>query len=247
MRSKGINARYGTIFRQHAGRCGAVREDHDGAQVQVARGMRHGLANGLGNRQAFALPDAAEAAAARGPSRPRPRCGTSSPPSPADTCPPRFRPRASTASVPSKMALATSLASARVGRGFSIIDSSICVAVITGRRKSSARRMICFWISGTFSGATSTPRSPRATITPSVISRMASRLSTACGFSSLAISGTALPRAAMACRARITSSAVRTKRNGDHVDALLNPKSRSASSFSVSDGMLTFVPGRLIP
>src|SRR5437588_318725 len=39
-----------------------------------------------------------------------------------------------TASVPSKMALATSLASARVGRGFSIIDSSICVAVITGLR-----------------------------------------------------------------------------------------------------------------
>ena len=58
-----------------------------------------------------------------------------------------------TASVPSKMALATSLASARVGRGFSIIDSSICVAVITGRRKSSARRIMRFWISGTFSGA----------------------------------------------------------------------------------------------
>ena len=38
-----------------------------------------------------------------------------------------------TASVPSMMALATSEASARVGRGFSIIDSSICVAVITGR------------------------------------------------------------------------------------------------------------------
>ena len=32
------------------------------------------------------------------------------------------------------MALATSLASARVGRGFSTIDSSICVAVITGLR-----------------------------------------------------------------------------------------------------------------
>ena len=41
-----------------------------------------------------------------------------------------------TASVPSKMALATSLASARVGRGFSIIDSSICVAVMTGLRQA---------------------------------------------------------------------------------------------------------------
>ncbi len=37
-----------------------------------------------------------------------------------------------TASVPSKTALATSLTSARVGDGAVIIDSSICVAVITG-------------------------------------------------------------------------------------------------------------------
>ena len=36
------------------------------------------------------------------------------------------------ASVPSNTALATSLASARVGDGAVIIDSSICVAVITG-------------------------------------------------------------------------------------------------------------------
>ncbi len=49
-----------------------------------------------------------------------------------------------TASVPSKMALATSLASARVGRGFSIIDSSIWVAVMTGLRHAEARRMTCF-------------------------------------------------------------------------------------------------------
>jgi len=37
-----------------------------------------------------------------------------------------------TASEPSKIALATSEASARVGLGFSVMDSSICVAVITG-------------------------------------------------------------------------------------------------------------------
>ena len=37
-----------------------------------------------------------------------------------------------TASVPSNTALATSLTSARVGAGATIIDSSICVAVITG-------------------------------------------------------------------------------------------------------------------
>ena len=37
-----------------------------------------------------------------------------------------------TASVPSRIAFATSDASARVGRGACTIDSSICVAVITG-------------------------------------------------------------------------------------------------------------------
>src|SRR5664280_3084660 len=47
---------------------------------------------------------------------------------------------------------------------------------------------------GTFSGATSTPRSPRATITPSEASRMASRFSMACGFSSFATSGTLRPK-----------------------------------------------------
>ena len=53
-------------------------------------------------------------------------------------------PESMTASVPSKTALATSLASARVGRGFSIIDSSIWVAMITGLRHSAARRITCF-------------------------------------------------------------------------------------------------------
>jgi hypothetical protein len=49
-----------------------------------------------------------------------------------------------TASEPSKMALATSEASARVGRGFWVMDSSICVAVMTGRRISRARAMMFF-------------------------------------------------------------------------------------------------------
>ncbi len=42
-------------------------------------------------------------------------------------------PESMTASEPSRMALATSEASARVGRGNSIMDSSIWVAVMTGR------------------------------------------------------------------------------------------------------------------
>ena len=42
-------------------------------------------------------------------------------------------PESMTASVPSRMALATSLASARVGRGSPIMLSCICVAVMTGK------------------------------------------------------------------------------------------------------------------
>ena len=53
------------------------------------------------------------------------------------------------ASVPSITALATSFTSARVGSGERVIDSSICVAVITGFPAMLQKRMISFWISGT--------------------------------------------------------------------------------------------------
>ncbi len=51
-----------------------------------------------------------------------------------------------TASAPSRIALATSEASARVGRELVIIDSIIWVATITGlalRRHSSSKRRFC--------------------------------------------------------------------------------------------------------
>lgn len=46
--------------------------------------------------------------------------------------PPAVSPESITQSVPSSTAFATSPASARVGRGAAVIDSSICVAVMTG-------------------------------------------------------------------------------------------------------------------
>ena len=48
-----------------------------------------------------------------------------------------------TQSVPSSTALATSVASARVGRGFLIMLSSICVAVITGLPACTPRVNLC--------------------------------------------------------------------------------------------------------
>ena len=55
-----------------------------------------------------------------------------------------------TASAPSKIAVATSETSARVGTGLEIIDSSICVATTTGLPARRAARVSCFWMPGTF-------------------------------------------------------------------------------------------------
>ena len=70
------------------------------------------------------------------------------------------------------MAVATSDTSARVGIGDSIIDSSICVATITGLAAARAPRTSCFWIGGTAWIGSSTPRSPRATMIPSDTARI---------------------------------------------------------------------------
>ena len=63
--------------------------------------------------------------------------------------PTEVSPDSITASAPSSTALATSEASARVGREFSIIDSSIWVATMTGLAFSRAIWMARFWTSGT--------------------------------------------------------------------------------------------------
>ena len=86
-----------------------------------------------------------------------------------------------TASVPSSTALATSLTSARVGTGLTIMLSIIWVAVIAILSISRAIRIIFFCSAGTVALPTSTARSPRATMMPSLARRMAS----SCGMASL--------------------------------------------------------------
>ena len=56
--------------------------------------------------------------------------------------------------------------------GSMIIDSSIWVATTTGLPARRDARVICFCRPGTFSTGSSTPRSPRATIRASVMSRI---------------------------------------------------------------------------
>ena len=72
------------------------------------------------------------------------------------------------------MALATSLTSARVGRGLEAMESSIWVAVMIGMPRLLALRISSFCSNGTSSAGISTPRSPRATITPSQSGRIES-------------------------------------------------------------------------
>jgi len=76
-------------------------------------------------------------------------------------------------------ALATSLTSARVGTGFWIIDSIICVAVMTTRLRARLSWMMVFCRPVSSAYPISTPRSPRATMTTSAAPMMPIRFSTA--------------------------------------------------------------------
>mmetsp|Transcript_18656 Transcript_18656/g.57480 ORF Transcript_18656/g.57480 Transcript_18656/m.57480 type:complete len:435 (+) Transcript_18656:616-1920(+) len=156
------------------------------------------------------------------------------------------------ASQPSKMAVATSEHSARVGAGESIMDSSIWVATMTGlpcRRHSS---IISFWTMGTSSGGISTPKSPRATMIPSQTSTIARSCSgsTACGFSSFARS-LAFDRPLMRSRSSSMSSGRCT--NESAIQSTVTPwkpsirNSRSSMSFGVIAEHGTTVSGRLKP
>ena len=98
-------------------------------------------------------------------------------------CPLAVSPLSMTQSAPSRMALATSDDSARVGRGFLIMLSSICVAQTIGLPARLHRPIIIFCARKIFSVGISMPRSPRATITPSVDSRISSNRLTPSWFS----------------------------------------------------------------
>ena len=156
-------------------------------------------------------------------------------------------PESITASAPSRMALATSEASARVGDGLEIIDSSIWVATMTGLALSRALSMIFFWRNGTSSIGHSTPRSPRATMKPSNAAMISSRFSIACGFSILAMTGSITPSSRMIRRTSSASAALRTKLSAMKSTVRCSANRRSSMSFSDSAGTDTATPGRLMP
>mmetsp|Transcript_26068 Transcript_26068/g.52272 ORF Transcript_26068/g.52272 Transcript_26068/m.52272 type:complete len:232 (-) Transcript_26068:661-1356(-) len=116
-------------------------------------------------------------------------------------------PESITQSAPSSTAFATSEHSARVGRGFVIIDSSICVATTHGLPTLRHLRIMFFCSWKTCSGGISMPRSPRATITPSVAARISSKLSRPSWFSILAMIFMYLPSSPSVSRMKAMSAA----------------------------------------
>ncbi len=80
--------------------------------------------------------------------------------------------------LPSIIAFAMSVTSALVGLGFLIMESNICVAVITGFPAIFDFFIRSFCTIGISSAFTSTPRSPLATMIPSEAASISSILST---------------------------------------------------------------------
>ena len=148
------------------------------------------------------------------------------------------------ASAPSKVALATSETSARVGDAFSIMLSSIWVATITGLPSCRHLRMIFFWIDGTSSMGHSTPKSPLATIMASDASMMFSMRFTALGISIFARTA-ALP-STLAFTSKMSCS-FWTKETATQSTPFSRPNSRSCQSFSVTEEMGRSTPGRFTP
>mmetsp|Transcript_3716 Transcript_3716/g.8476 ORF Transcript_3716/g.8476 Transcript_3716/m.8476 type:complete len:232 (+) Transcript_3716:625-1320(+) len=155
-------------------------------------------------------------------------------------------PESITQSVPSSTALATSLASARVGRGRLAMDSSICVAVITGLPIKLHRAIIIFCAKKTFSGGISMPKSPRATMMPSLASTMASKFFRPSSFSIFEMILMLRPRTPKVSRMSFTSSALCTNEAATKSTPCGMPKlMRSFLSFSWRTGKSTFTPGKL--
>mmetsp|Transcript_12870 Transcript_12870/g.40647 ORF Transcript_12870/g.40647 Transcript_12870/m.40647 type:complete len:223 (+) Transcript_12870:571-1239(+) len=155
-------------------------------------------------------------------------------------------PDSMTQSDPSSTALATSVASARVGRGLVIIESSICVAVITGLPTRLHLLIIIFCAANTFSIGISEPRSPRATITPSTTSKISSKLSSPSWFSILAM--IAMPRSRMPGNSRMASTSLALRMNEAAIMSTFDstPKAMSRWSFSVMAGRFVTCPGKFM-
>mmetsp|Transcript_27355 Transcript_27355/g.51872 ORF Transcript_27355/g.51872 Transcript_27355/m.51872 type:complete len:337 (+) Transcript_27355:278-1288(+) len=178
-------------------------------------------------------------------------------------CPLADSPESMTQSDPSRTAFPTSVTSARVGRGLRCMLSSIWVATITGFPARLHSRTIFFWRMRSSAKGISTPRSPLATMIPSLSARISSKLSTPSLFSilltmagltiswSLAMSPSCLAwlmHLSMYALTDLTSPALRTKLAATmSISFDLMPQRMSSLSFSVMEGSCRVVLGMLTP
>eukprot|EP00835_Amoeboradix_gromovi_P005592 NODE_540_length_6936_cov_0.673102.p4 type:complete len:161 gc:universal NODE_540_length_6936_cov_0.673102:4075-3593(-) len=123
--------------------------------------------------------------------------------------------------------------------------SNICVAHITGLPTMLHLLIIIFCATKTFSNGISIPRSPRATITPSVALKMSSKFLIPCWFSILEMILMCLPFSANRSLISITSCALRIKDAKIMSTSCSTPKVMSSMSFLLKAGSSTFVPGKL--
>ena len=153
-----------------------------------------------------------------------------------------------TASAPSMTELATSFTSALVGVSESIIVSIICVAIITGILAFLAINTNFFWIRGTSSAGTSTPKSPLATIIPSQYATIFLIFATPSGFSIFAMIGTLYSLLLrISFSSFFKSFAYLTKDRAIQSTPCSKAKRASFLSLLVNAGKDNFVFGRLTP
>mmetsp|Transcript_22145 Transcript_22145/g.62295 ORF Transcript_22145/g.62295 Transcript_22145/m.62295 type:complete len:211 (+) Transcript_22145:449-1081(+) len=162
-----------------------------------------------------------------------------------------------TASARSRAALVTSATSARVGRGFFCIDSSICVATTTGLPASRHLATTVFCHVAIWASGTSTPKSPRATMIPSLFSMMSSMFCNASNDSILLQMWTVSPSGytdgcfatslSINCLMASTPAPSLTKEAATTSMPFSMPKATSFSSFALSAGRSRATPGRFTP
>ena len=152
-----------------------------------------------------------------------------------------------TASAPSSTALATSVTSLRLGLVRSIILSIIWVATITGLARCIHFKMISFCIKGTCSIGTSTPKSPRAIIMPSLSIIISRILVNASGISIFEIIFILLSVFLISLFNSRISLVERTKESATQSRSFSKINSRSAISFSVREGIVSAESGRFTP
>mmetsp|Transcript_9629 Transcript_9629/g.27866 ORF Transcript_9629/g.27866 Transcript_9629/m.27866 type:complete len:232 (+) Transcript_9629:607-1302(+) len=159
---------------------------------------------------------------------------------PAAVSPESMRP-----SVPSRTALATSLDSAWVGRGWVHMDSKICVEITTTFPLRLQRAIIIFCARKTFSGGIFMPSSPRATMMPSLSMQIASKFLRPSSFSILEMILILRPRSPRVLRMVFTSSGVCTKEAATKSTPCgIANFSKSFLSLSCNIGKLIFTPGK---